>query len=465
MFEFKDVNVDEIIVEDRIRYEDTDVADLMYSIEEQGLLNPIIIDENKKLLAGGRRLKAHIELGRDKILARELPGLTEEDHFIIELVENTMRRDFTWIEELSLKGKIHKHFEATQGKDWTYTATAEKLGTSKATLSTDLSILEAVTAFPQLATYQTKGKAREAYKKLVKQAEAVNHMKNLSVEDQAELDSMLAMHLNDEDEPAGMKVPLSANALNNAVNQDCGPGNEAPVDKPNKIPKHSYADICCVEFMESLPDKSVGFMELDPPYAMNYDTVYGATQNIKTTLVDWEPDEYRKKMVSLVNLMPQKLMPDSFVLVWTAVEWIDFLQELFHDHKFKIQKPGIWVKQGGSSNTPYTNLISNYEAYLVFRWGDARFRTESLAGAFNANNVSGKDKMHPTEKPVDGVYDRFFKAMAKPNTIFAAPFAGSGNSMLAAALSGMIPMGTDLSRNQYYPYFLKNLKEATNGQG
>lgn len=447
MFEILDLDIDKIIIDDRARKlgDDLDVSDLEYSIEEHGLINPITVDENYRLLAGGRRLKAHMNLGKDKILARVMPGLRPEDHYIIELVENTLRRDFTWVEELSLKGKIHKYFCDSEGEDWSLTATADRMGVSKATLSTDLQILSAVETFPQLTTYQTKGKAREAFKKLVRHASATKAMRSLSEEDQKELESMLASHHDASEVPdtTGVHPPKKATPSTD-------------------LPSFAYKDCDVVELLTELPDNSIGLVELDPPYAINFDKVYGATQNIKTTLQDWEADEFVKKMSEIAAILPQKLIKDSFVLVWTAIEWVDFLQKTFAENGFSIQKPGIWVKPGGSSNTPATNLISNYETYLLFRFGDARFRTGSLPGAFVSSGVLGKDKMHPTEKPVNGVYDHLFKAIARPKTLFVSGFAGSGNAMIAAALAGMKPFGTDINKNRYYSSFHANLRAAFN---
>jgi ParB/Sulfiredoxin domain len=48
--------IDQIIVGDRTRRDLGDIAGLATSIAEIGLLNPITVDENGRLLAGARRL-------------------------------------------------------------------------------------------------------------------------------------------------------------------------------------------------------------------------------------------------------------------------------------------------------------------------------------------------------------------------------------------------------------------------
>jgi len=55
------------------------------------------------------------------------------------------------------------------------------------------------------------------------------------------------------------------------------------------------------------------------------------------------------------------------------------------------------------------------------------------------------------------LYQFFMKALGKPGSIFLSPFAGSGNSMVAAALDGMTPMGCDIKQKYAYQFY-SNLK-------
>lgn len=57
------VDISSITVGERIRKEFGDIDALAASIDELGLLHPIIIDKHHKLLAGERRLRAAKKLG------------------------------------------------------------------------------------------------------------------------------------------------------------------------------------------------------------------------------------------------------------------------------------------------------------------------------------------------------------------------------------------------------------------
>lgn len=66
------VRVDEVIVPPRYRKDMGDIDTLAQSIAEIGLLHPIVITPDKRLICGARRLEAHRRLGLVDIEARVL---------------------------------------------------------------------------------------------------------------------------------------------------------------------------------------------------------------------------------------------------------------------------------------------------------------------------------------------------------------------------------------------------------
>jgi len=92
------IAVERIIVnkKDRIRLDLGDLAGLRESILKVGLLNPILVDEKYRLVAGYRRLVACRELGWREVDVRIVPFqgdlLRELD---AEAAENIFRKDFT----------------------------------------------------------------------------------------------------------------------------------------------------------------------------------------------------------------------------------------------------------------------------------------------------------------------------------------------------------------------------------
>lgn len=89
------MNVSDITIGERRRSDMGDIAGLATSIQEHGLLHPLIVDDNGVLIAGGRRLAAMIKLGFEDVPVRRWQTLGDDDRRIIELEENLQRKDLT----------------------------------------------------------------------------------------------------------------------------------------------------------------------------------------------------------------------------------------------------------------------------------------------------------------------------------------------------------------------------------
>jgi ParB-like chromosome segregation protein Spo0J len=87
----RDMQISAIKVGKRCRHSMGDIASLVTSIAEVGLLHPVVVDCSGRLIAGERRLNACIELGWTKIPATvvDLAEIRKG-----ELAENAERKDF-----------------------------------------------------------------------------------------------------------------------------------------------------------------------------------------------------------------------------------------------------------------------------------------------------------------------------------------------------------------------------------
>lgn len=89
------VAIDAITVGERRREDLGDMDALARSIERYGLIQPVVIDGNGRLVAGGRRLAACRQLGWSAIETRAYGQLTDAELRELELEENLRRKDLT----------------------------------------------------------------------------------------------------------------------------------------------------------------------------------------------------------------------------------------------------------------------------------------------------------------------------------------------------------------------------------
>ncbi|MGE7614750.1 ParB N-terminal domain-containing protein [Paenibacillus sp. NPDC101420] len=166
----------------RIREDMGDIAGLAESIKARGLLHPIIVDEEGNLIAGHRRLQAHMLLGREVIETRTIADLTEKAKRLIELEENTKRKALTELEasknlaELAeaaadvLKEEVlpspsdgnAKPSSGRPEKPDSREKVAERLGVSTGAISEARQYVAAVEQFPALETLPKKEAIRTA---------------------------------------------------------------------------------------------------------------------------------------------------------------------------------------------------------------------------------------------------------------------------------------------------------------
>lgn len=105
------VDIDAIKVEGRFRQDLGDLSKLMQSIEDLGVLQPVVVTEGMRLVAGQRRLEACRRLGHEQVPVTVALHLGDaRDLLTAERDENTCRKDMTASELYSL-GKALEELE------------------------------------------------------------------------------------------------------------------------------------------------------------------------------------------------------------------------------------------------------------------------------------------------------------------------------------------------------------------
>lgn len=124
------IPIHEITITERQRIDLGDITSLAESIKRFGLIQPIIITQDRRLIAGGRRIAAALSQGWTHIDVCYKETLTEADLFSMELEENVQRLEMAWQERCLNIAKIHDsrlRQALTDGDTWTQRKTAELL--------------------------------------------------------------------------------------------------------------------------------------------------------------------------------------------------------------------------------------------------------------------------------------------------------------------------------------------------
>lgn len=100
--------ISKIKVKNRIREDLGDLESLKNSLKRYGLMNPIIINTKRELIAGQRRLEAARQLGWKTIRVIVVEKQDELEALQWEIEENLQRKDFTQKELLKAEKRLHQ---------------------------------------------------------------------------------------------------------------------------------------------------------------------------------------------------------------------------------------------------------------------------------------------------------------------------------------------------------------------
>ena len=123
----------------RTKYDDAKLEELKESIKAKGIIQPILVREVQngeyEVIAGERRLKAARALNMEDVPAI-IKSVTDEETFVIALIENVQREDLNPIEEAQAYQRLIHDFRLTQDD------VAKAVGKDRSTISNIMRLLK-----------------------------------------------------------------------------------------------------------------------------------------------------------------------------------------------------------------------------------------------------------------------------------------------------------------------------------
>jgi ParB family chromosome partitioning protein len=89
------MKLEDIVIKKRIRRNFGDLAPLMDSLKKYGLMNPVVVNRDRELIAGHRRYEAARRLGWRTVSVVVVETNEEEKMLEMEIEENTQRKNLT----------------------------------------------------------------------------------------------------------------------------------------------------------------------------------------------------------------------------------------------------------------------------------------------------------------------------------------------------------------------------------
>lgn len=449
----KEIPVSSIIEGDRFRKE-YDIADLVESIQEYGVLQPITVTKGDKrgtylLMAGGRRFASAKQLGLETIpaLVREIEG--DLDLREIEYIENSYRKDLTWVERMNLVVEIHRLMAERHGDKWNQRKTAQKLEKSVGGINRLLQLHQMAQKFPKILEEGTEDdavkKARKILELVTVNSLVAKHSKNAS--DEGDEGTTISTPRSVEAAVSG-SIPTQDRYLTIAKNAD----------------NHYQIGDAFVGMEEIIADPEanppIGLIEVDPPYGIDLKAQKkGDLTPELARYEEVEANEYgaflERLCQDIYNIAPRNCR----VIFWFGVSWYAEVRGSLERAGFDVDPiPGLWVKPSGQANNPDLYLARTYETFFIASKGDGiPIRERGRSNVFAYSPVPAARKYHPTQRPIE-LMQEILRTFAWPNTIVLVPFLGSGVTLRAAYKESMIGFGWELNEANK-PKFIASVQQ------
>ena len=390
----------------------TGIQELARDIERNGLLNPITVREDKggdqpfSLIAGGRRLEAHRELGIHDIECKVVDA-DDERAAILEFAENEKRMDLPWQDKVQAF-KVIWAMTDKSGREL-----SEAIGMSKTTVSQYKLIAESFNKVKDLESFRT------AYAQLAKKEERIKtkEQERLKVATRSQLSGLNVF---------GVDMTIKA------------PPAEASVP----------AEVKNVSFLEWAPTyKEMPFtlVHCDFPYGIGLHKSGDATAARRTGELYEDTVDTYYELLDCLNGNKHLFADNCHLIFWFSMHFYrETLDSLQRDGGWKVDPfPLIWDKSPAGmlpdANRGYRRV---YETALFATKGDPKVLQPKSALA--RGTVSNLD--HPSGKN-DGVVEHFMSPLVDDTTRFLDPTCGSGNAVkIARRLKAEYSLGLEINK-------------------
>lgn len=440
------VEIEEIVIENRLRKDLGDLADLD-TIATVGLIQPLVLDKGSdghhRLLAGERRITKLKELGHTKVYHGvtsdpERPGfvysseLPEDVRREIELYENICRKQMVWQERVLAIAEIHeikKRRAAADSEHWGQAETGAEVGLTFSSVSYALKVAErlrvdkdhdgrfwkcsGLTEALRLLIEEREDEAKRKLAELTAKAIPVDLNKSSAQPEIAIVESL--------EKGETVQVPLSRMLFRGKMEELC----------PDLGPE--FADHIITDW----------------PYAidMNY-LDQGQGMNVDRVRAEHDQQDNLAMYPEWLRSMFFILKPKGFCVVWyDNVHW-NLIRHLAEQVGFRVQRwPLVWVKtspclnQMASKNwtkaTEFAIVLSKENATLVKPqptnwWAGPRADTTS----------------NPFAKP-KSLWQWILEAFALQGDVIVDPFMGEASSLTASIDFGCRVIGMESNEDHY----------------
>lgn len=462
--------IDKILVLDRQREDLGDILELAESLDHYGLIQPIVLDPDNRLVAGGRRLAAAKHLGWTEIDVFYREQMTIDELHELELEENVRRKDMEWQERCLNIQTIHilkSRRAALNSESWGQRETAELLGMrSNCVVNNALAIAVKLREEKLAGTKRfwncenlsdawrlwTRDKRDEGLALLAsRQQTAVANPETLIALEQFEIISASADSLAEERARYYSNPHNPPDSFEDywAEKQAWATQTKVTVNLSNSL---FLGD--SIKFMHENPER-FNHVITDIPYGIDMEMLNqqhprGGMVNLGE-VEELHDVEYNLKLIA--DFFPAAFATTKergFVITWCDQMIWQYMYDLAIKTGFSVQRwPVVWVKNHAMNQCVAYNTTKDTEIAIVCRKPGTTLAKQTQTSVVQCGRDTLCDEVdHPFAKPFDAW--RFLVELASiEGESILDPFAGRGSGVISMLQLGRIVTGVELDEDHY----------------
>lgn len=209
----------------------------------------------------------------------------------------------------------------------------------------------------------------------------------------------------------------------------------------------------CLELMKKIKDESIDLIVTDPPYLMNHTT--GGCTNIGMKN-KWQGNIKAGNTVMnfSLDIKFSQWLPEAYRVLKSSGHCYIFcndknIQELLNkatEIGFRESNILVWIKNNATPNRYY---MKNLEFIVFLYKGKAKpIHNMGSKCAVEVKNINGKNKLHPTEKPIE-LLRQYIENSSNENEWVFDPFMGSGTTGVACVNTNRNFIGIELDEKYF----------------
>lgn len=221
----------------------------------------------------------------------------------------------------------------------------------------------------------------------------------------------------------------------------------------------------CFDYLKTIENNSINLVLIDPPYEVSRETNFsigepksGHKNRFKVSMDYGDWDNNFTGLDLVIKECYRILKKGGTIICFYDLWKITNLKEYLEDAKFKQIRFIEWVKNNPVPlNSKHTYLSNAREVALTgVKGGKSVFHSEYDNGIYNYPINHGKDRFHPTQKPIE-LIEELIKKHSNENDIVLDCFSGSGTTAVACLRTNRQFKGCEVNE-EYFEKSINRIK-------